>query len=139
MVFIFNQIHQNQRLTYFLIPPPPVIALLHTLLTHPKLVKKESGSHPARIISRVLLTVPVNTLENWKAEFSKWIVNLPKITLFDFSSTGKNGRELLVKRWAERGGVMIITYDTLARAVKNAKDNNFLRIFQNPGADGKKQ
>lgn len=115
-----------------------VVTLLHTLLTHPKLVRKNSGNQSARLINRVLLTVPVNTLVNWKAEFTKWIVDLPPVTLFDYSSTGLNGRELLAEAWAKQGGIMLITYDTLARTIKKKDNKNLVRILQAPGADGKR-
>lgn len=111
-----------------------VVALIHALLTHPSLIQKVVPRR--RIIDRILLIVPVNTLENWKAEFSKWIVNLPNLCLFDFSSSGKKGRETLANRWVEKGGVMLITHDTLARAVKKGNGTNFHRIFQAPGPDG---
>ena len=115
-----------------------VVTLLHTLLTHPRLVRKDSGNQSTRLVNRVLLTVPVNTLVNWKAEFTKWIVDLPPVTLFDYTSTGYNGRELLAEAWAKQGGIMLITYDTLARTIKKKDNQNLVRILQAPGADGEK-
>jgi len=88
-----------------------------------------------------LLIVPVNTLENWKAEFRKWLLlekeNLPKIIVFDFSTTGIASRKQLAERWERDGGVMLVTHDTLSRACKPTTDNYAQRIFQSPGPDGK--
>ena len=114
-----------------------VVALIHTLLTHPRLVRNVHQDVPNRIIKCILLIVPVNTLVNWKTEFDKWTMNLPNFILYDFSSTGKASRRILAQRWEETGGVMLITHDTLSRACKETrKDYNFHRYFQSPGADG---
>jgi SNF2 family DNA or RNA helicase len=116
-----------------------VVSIIHTLLTHPILVYKTQNLNcqSSRIIQRILLVVPVNTLENWKNEFHKWLIDIPKIFLYDFSSSGKGGRRFLSERWVETGGVMLITSDTFARSIKSDTGESILnrKIFQSPGPD----
>jgi len=111
-----------------------VVTLIHTLQTHPRLIR---NNRP--IIDRILLIVPVNTLENWKAEFKKWLTNIPKIVLYDFTSTAQNSRKRLSERWEKSGGIMLVTQDTLSRAIKSKKNEDtaacYKRVFITPGPD----
>ena len=117
-----------------------VVTLIHTLLTHPRLLNKGTRANiPARIIDKILLIVPVNTLENWKAEFQKWLINIPKILIYDFTSTNYSARKELTKRWEKSGGVMLVTHDTLSRTMDSQKDtatSAYLKhMFLRPGPD----
>lgn len=89
-----------------------VIATVHTILTNPvlKSISVESTC------KNVLLVVPVNVLQNWLNEFNKWTVNIPKIRIYDFNSSGTiSGRQSIVERWILDGGVLMISCGTLSR------------------------
>ena len=70
------------------------------LITHPRLVYNTIKPIGQRIINRILIIVPVNTLENWKAEFNTWVEdkNVPKLDIYTLndSSTNSIGRIKLV-------------------------------------------
>ena len=89
-----------------------VIALIQAAVIH-KLVRK------------VLLVVPVNTLENWKNEFQKWIGTMkPSIDVDCFHDAKKQGRISMVKRWDARGGVLLTSSKTLTNFMKGVDDGN---------------
>jgi SNF2 family DNA or RNA helicase len=116
-----------------------VVTLIHTLLTHPRLLNRSTCVNVrARIIDKILLIVPVNTLQNWKAEFTKWLIHIPKIIVYDFSSTKINARTELTKRWEKSGGVMLVTQDTFSR-IDFRKDEAtsiyFKQMFLSPGPE----
>jgi transcriptional regulator ATRX len=92
-----------------------VITLVHTVLTNPVLTSNLNAR-----LNRILLVVPVNTLANWCNEFSKWTVDVPKIRLFDFNSSGnQSGRRNVARRWQKDGGILIISFDTLSSVSKD--------------------
>ena len=114
-----------------------VIALVHTLLKHPLLVRDKS-----RIISRVLLVVPVNTLANWGMEFDHWVNDkkIGEIQLCDLNAVAKDNREFYVKSWYNKGGVLLVSFDSYARISKmygNSDDNIFRSALVSPGPDRK--
>ena len=114
-----------------------VIALVHMLLKHPLLVRKK-----IRIISRVLLVVPVNTLANWGMEFDRWVNknNIGEILLCDLNSVPKDSRTLHVKSWYNKGGVLLVSFDSYARISKmygGSDGNIFRRALVSPGPDRK--
>jgi len=117
-----------------------VVALVHTVLTHP-ILNQEGG----RRIRRILLVVPVNTLANWISEFSKWEY-YPKIKVFHYNAQKSlRGKKILTEKWQAEGGVLLISYDTLSRCCKSENRSEetqkeyyvttFQHAFINPGAD----
>ena len=111
-----------------------VIALVHTLLNHPLLEQKGQ-----RIVKRILLLAPVNTLANWKAEFKKWIAKnkLPTFPLYDFNSVTVSGRSSFIENWYSNGGVLYCSYVTFARMFNT--ENIYKTYLQSPGPDRKYQ
>ena len=107
------------------------------LLKHPLLVTKKS-----RIIGRVLLVVPVNTIANWMMEFDRWISKkkIGEIRLYDLNSVSKDNRGVQVKSWHKKGGVLLVSFDVYARISKmysGCDDNIFRSAFVSPGPDRK--
>jgi len=93
-----------------------VICLLHTLLTHPLLVRSNN-----RIVQRALLIAPVNTLANWGCEFEKWIGSnaLPSVRFYCWDRQDKG---LTVAEWLQQGGVLCCSFDRYANACKHFID-----------------
>ncbi len=94
------------------------ICLLHTLLTHPSLVR----TNGERIVRRVLLIAPVNTLANWETELQKWIGldsgrNLPAVRFYP-SLGDKFSRFHVVKEWHRRGGILCVSSEKYASTCK---------------------
>ncbi len=123
-----------------------VLTLIHTVLTHPNLLRRYKDPKGPNI-KRILLVVPVNTLANWIAEFSKWEY-FPQIKLYDFNAQKSfGGKKNLTLKWEETGGVLLVGYDSLARCCNREGKSQerqekvfvstFIRAFLNPGADGK--
>lgn len=117
-----------------------VVTLIHTLLCHPALrYRKQGSSIKSRMISRVLLVVPVNVLENWKHEFAKWIgEDMLGFRIWDYSSSKNKGKRKVAEVWWREGGVLLITHKTFAKVAtsKKGKDAEFYqKIFQSPGPD----
>eukprot|EP00592_Proboscia_alata_P007541 CAMPEP_0194363742 /NCGR_PEP_ID=MMETSP0174-20130528/11594_1 /TAXON_ID=216777 /ORGANISM="Proboscia alata, Strain PI-D3" /LENGTH=3050 /DNA_ID=CAMNT_0039137361 /DNA_START=650 /DNA_END=9802 /DNA_ORIENTATION=+ len=105
-----------------------VIALLHTLFTHPALVTRKNHAEPhKRIFGRILLCVPVNTLTNWEDEFNLWVNFGSKdsvlsstrqrercqIPVYNANNHLGYSRYDLVSQWYndEKGGVMLMSFE----------------------------
>jgi len=112
------------------------IALLHTLLIHPLLVQQSFNSS-WRIINHVLLVVPVNALENWKAEFNTWVGN--QLNLFSLNDSSHTARLNLIENWMRSGGVLLSSPDTFARMCKRIDETTIGNLIKNafisPGPD----
>ncbi|XP_047519426.1 uncharacterized protein LOC125059176 [Pieris napi] len=79
-----------------------VLALLHTVLTHPMLN-----------IRRVLVCCPLSTVLNWVDEIHKWIGPVTnKIKVFELSKLKKTyERAYQLEDWYSGGGIFIVGYE----------------------------
>ncbi|CAH0590437.1 unnamed protein product [Chrysodeixis includens] len=79
-----------------------VLALLHTVLTHPRVG-----------IKRVLVVCPLSTVLNWVDEIHKWIGPVTnKIKVFELSKLKKTyERAYQLEDWYNGGGIFIIGYE----------------------------
>ncbi|CAB3257167.1 unnamed protein product [Arctia plantaginis] len=79
-----------------------VLALLHTVLTHPRV-----GMH------RVLVCCPLSTVLNWVDEIHKWIGPVTnQIKVFELSKLKKTyERAYQLEDWYNGGGIFIIGYE----------------------------
>ncbi len=79
-----------------------VITLVHTLLVHRKLTS----------VNRVLIIVPVNVLNNWRAEFAQWTEECSQQVKVYTIATEKNEtnkqRLEVLETWYDKGGVVLI-------------------------------
>ena len=88
-----------------------VVSFTVTLLTNPKICYGLSGKEKP-IFNRVLVVVPVNTLENWRIEYKKWTpaeLNLQVYLINSNDNTAARFNKL--KKWYEGGGVCIVGYN----------------------------
>jgi len=63
-----------------------------------------------------LILAPVNTLQNWKTEFNRWLPEELKAHIpvrLITASEKESDRIKLVREWFEKGGVLIIGYQLL--------------------------
>jgi SNF2 family DNA or RNA helicase len=100
------------------------VCLLHTLLTHPSLIRA-SGR---RIIRTALLIAPVNTLANWETEFQKWVGTssgrrkIPGILFYSWNDHKSKTKEI-VKEWNKFGGILCVSTEKYASACKGYLDS----------------
>lgn len=95
---------------------------------------KQSSLHDKCTIHKVLLVVPVNTLVNWEAEFAKWITGMnQKITVYNLGDGDKRFREKQVRKWADKGGVLI-TSDAVFRNLTKIEDLDTCLFSPGPDA-----
>jgi len=97
------------------------VCLLHTLLTHPALVR----TNGKRIVHTALLIAPVNTLANWETEFEKWVGassgrSIPGVLFYTWNES--KHRKGIVKEWHERGGILCVSTEKYASACKDYLD-----------------
>lgn len=98
-----------------------VIALLHAAINHPSLRSKHGDQK--RLIRRVLLLVPANTLVNWENEFEMWTSNLADgFNVYNLHESSSVGRLRVVKHWYANGGVLLMGPTMFARNVTNLKE-----------------
>jgi len=123
-----------------------VVAVLHTLFTHPLLELNDKeyqsethqnpfnghGGNPwqknKRIIHRALVVVPVNTLSNWEDEFKKWFKGRKKevkrIRVQNLNNAFKGiERNTIVQKWMTGGGVLLTSSECLMRHCKDLLPN----------------
>ncbi|CAG4983875.1 unnamed protein product [Parnassius apollo] len=79
-----------------------VLALLHTVLTHPRVG-----------MQRVLVCCPLSTVLTWVDEIHKWIGPVTnKLKVFELSKRKKNSeRACQLEDWYKGGGILIIGYE----------------------------
>ncbi|CAG4983897.1 unnamed protein product [Parnassius apollo] len=79
-----------------------VLALLHTVLTHPRVG-----------MQRVLVCCPLSTVLTWVDEIHKWIGPVTnKLKVFELSKRKKNyERACQLEDWYKGGGILIIGYE----------------------------
>lgn len=64
-----------------------------------------------------MVVCPLNTILNWKAEYTKWLDDIDDdgsedIDVYEMVSCKNNSeRYYITKQWAKDGGVLIIGYD----------------------------
>eukprot|EP00522_Entomoneis_paludosa_P014814 CAMPEP_0172450822 /NCGR_PEP_ID=MMETSP1065-20121228/9040_1 /TAXON_ID=265537 /ORGANISM="Amphiprora paludosa, Strain CCMP125" /LENGTH=1131 /DNA_ID=CAMNT_0013202661 /DNA_START=38 /DNA_END=3433 /DNA_ORIENTATION=- len=81
------------------------IALIHSVFLHD-------------LAAKILLIVPINTVENWKNEFKKWVGHLRPYVDPDSlgDATTRSARTKQIQKWFERGGVLITAKSQLSIA-----------------------
>jgi transcriptional regulator ATRX len=87
------------------------------------LADKNSGKDAKRLIHRILVVVPANTLVNWQNEFIKWInqLQMPKIrinVLNDVTGTAAYRDSIIKDKWFNRGGILLSSDKKLLRFLK---------------------
>lgn len=97
------------------------VCLLHTLLTHPSLIK----ANGRRIVRTALLIAPVNTLANWETELQKWVGtssgrSIPGILFYPWND--QRSKVKIVKEWYECGGILCVSTEKYASACKDYLD-----------------
>lgn len=80
-----------------------VVVFLHTLL---------HNQHIKNTIKTVLILVPLNVIKNWANEFYKWfeeckIVN--EMLIFEILTVKPEQRNNFLRKWKEKGGIMLMT------------------------------
>ena len=96
-----------------------VVTFVTTILCNPVMNYFEKPqdsitSTKAPLFESVLILGPVNTLENWSAEFGKWVPQGLKRKLkhtLVLSSDSIRQRVSKIKNWYKEGGVLIMGYD----------------------------
>ncbi|CBY41469.1 unnamed protein product, partial [Oikopleura dioica] len=102
----------------------------------------------------VMIIVPVNTIQNWKAEFATWLPERPATSPPDpkvsYRCNSIDARLALIKGWRSTGGSLIVGYETFRILVTPKKlkknstvpDQHHLMMLQecqkyllDPGAD----
>jgi SNF2 family DNA or RNA helicase len=97
------------------------VCLLHTLLTHPSLIR----ANGRRIIRTALLIAPVNVLINWKTELQKWVGtssgrSIPGILYYPWND--QRSKVKIVKKWHDAGGILCVSTEKYASACKDYLD-----------------
>ncbi|CAI2350626.1 unnamed protein product [Caenorhabditis sp. 36 PRJEB53466] len=76
---------------------------------------------------KVLIIVPINTIQNWYAEYEKWIPRISEcgdrireFEVFLLGDTVKtfDQRVNLIEKWDQKGGVLLIGYDMFRQLIK---------------------
>ena len=75
-----------------------------------------------KLVTTVLLVVPVNTLENWVKEFDKWIES--DVEFHNFGDAQAIARGALTKKWHRRGGLLLISSKTLTSYLGGSGDGS---------------
>lgn len=84
-----------------------VVTLCHTLLTNDNINTS---------ISRILVCCPVNTINNWVAEFEYWLSGKLSFPVVEMASAGTVwGQANRLDEWWRSGGVCIIGYQMFLR------------------------
>lgn len=88
-----------------------------------------SPQHDKRMLRTVILVVPVNTLANWKNEFTKWFVNVnPKVFVCTPSEVEVYARKALISKWMSTGGIFLVSSKTFANLVSgNGQETELIR------------
>ncbi|BFZ24319.1 hypothetical protein BsWGS_27358 [Bradybaena similaris] len=109
-----------------------VIAFVHTILTHEKLLKHRT----------CLIVSPLNTVLNWKNEWSMWFEEEDQLEVWELAGCKQNAlRAKALRDWQESGGIMIIGYEMYRNLTKGARCKNkkqkatFQETLVNPGPD----
>lgn len=102
-----------------------------------------------RLIYRVMIVVPKNTLQNWVDEFKKWTPEdlLEQFNLILIDSTQKKDHKTIrrkrIQQWFDDGGVLIIGYELLrfmagddpSPHYTEEEKTEFQRLLLKPGPD----
>ena len=81
-----------------------------------------------KLLRTVVLVVPVNTLANWKDEFTKWFAGVnPKVRVYMPSEKTMQDRKALISYWMEKGGILLVSSDTLKNLVEVKEEAGLLR------------
>lgn len=88
-----------------------------------------SPQHNEKTLRTVVLVVPVNTLANWKDEFTKWFAHVsPKVFVYTPSDMGISERRALISKWMSTGGILLVSSKTLTNLiVVNGEETDLLR------------
>ncbi|CAG5116055.1 unnamed protein product, partial [Candidula unifasciata] len=109
-----------------------VIAFVHTILTHQKILKHRT----------CLIVSPLNTVLNWKNEWSMWFDEEDRLEVWELAGCKQNAlRAKALRDWQNSGGIMIIGYEmyrnlTAGNRCKNKKQKAaFQETLVDPGPD----
>jgi len=117
-----------------------VISLLHSLLNHPSLeLPALGGSEPCRFIKKVLIIVPVNTLDNWMNEFKLWVDPLANnIVVHNFHILQPALRVYMITEWHHKGGVLLIgdrAFANISKEKQTKRNKVLSEALHSPGPD----
>uniref|UniRef100_A0A8R1HQ66 Helicase ATP-binding domain-containing protein n=1 Tax=Caenorhabditis japonica TaxID=281687 RepID=A0A8R1HQ66_CAEJA len=79
---------------------------------------------------KIVIIVPVNTIQNWFSEYEKWIPKFSdcgdRIRQFDVFLLGDSVKTFdqrvnLIEQWDEKGGVLLIGYDMFRSLIKSTQ------------------
>ena len=100
----------------------------------------EASSLPTGVsgVRQVLVVCPVNVVENWDQEFTKWMAEMrtaPEMFVLTDAGASNKKRVDLLKKWKQTGGIMIIGYDNFRNLVtkKTKFVDDFKRYLCSPG------
>lgn len=87
-----------------------------------------SPGNEKRLLHRILVVAPRNVVENWEKEFRRWTPgelldgkdSMIKITTI---ISGNQQIEIIIKRWFEDGGILIMSYDQFRLLVDEERNN----------------
>jgi SNF2 family DNA or RNA helicase len=109
---------------------------------------KDKVEFPKRLIKRILIIAPVNTLENWQNEYNKWIpselIGVVNVSIIssnnDVVGNVRSDRLFKIKKWYNDGGILIIGYELFSKMTLGNKfdvaileDNAYTEYLTNPG------
>ncbi|CAD6191933.1 unnamed protein product [Caenorhabditis auriculariae] len=100
---------------------------------------------------KVLIIVPINTIQNWNAEFDKWMPRFStsgeairsfEVFLFGDSVKSFDQRVNLIEQWETKGGVLLIGYDMFRLLIRNTqpkKKKDRIKLNMNGVSNGGKE
>ncbi|XP_067663405.1 transcriptional regulator ATRX-like isoform X2 [Haliotis asinina] len=109
-----------------------VITFVHTMLSNEKKTTMRT----------CLIVCPLNTVINWRNEWTMWFDEEDQLDVYEISSVKQNWpRADYLKDWHEGGGIMIIGYEMYRNLTQSARIKNkklkaiFQKTLVDPGPD----
>lgn len=85
----------------------------------------------SKLVTRVLIVLPVSLLENWKLELGKWITKKPRIKEFHGGSKTQRNEDL--NRVSECGGMCLTTYGMILTNIDMLNQINWDYVILDEG------